>query len=69
MLPEVLDCSAHFGVTSIPEIAAEIPIAGMAGRSASGASGAVLFPRRHDEKHLWHGLLYDPQHRVRAGSL
>ena len=43
MLPEVLDCSAHFGVTSIPEIAAEIPIAGMAGDQQAALVGQCCF--------------------------
>ena len=43
MLPEVLDCSAHFGVTNIPEIAAEIPIAGMAGDQQAALVGQCCF--------------------------
>ena len=43
MLPEVLDCSAHFGVTKIPEIAAEIPIAGIAGDQQAALVGQCCF--------------------------
>ena len=39
MLPEVLDCSAHFGVTNIPEIAHEIPITGIAGDQQAALVG------------------------------
>ena len=43
MLPEVLDCSAHFGITRIPEIAAEIPIAGIAGDQQAALVGQCCF--------------------------
>ena len=43
MLPEVLDCSAHFGVTAIPEIAAEIPITGIAGDQQAALVGQCCF--------------------------
>ncbi|MBT5052151.1 MAG: glycerol kinase GlpK [Gammaproteobacteria bacterium] len=43
MLPEVLDCSAHFGITKIPEIAAEIPIAGIAGDQQAALVGQCCF--------------------------
>ena len=43
MLPEVLDCSAHFGSTKIPEIAAEIPIAGIAGDQQAALVGQCCF--------------------------
>lgn len=43
MLPEVLDCSTHFGVTKIPEIAAEIPIAGIAGDQQAALVGQCCF--------------------------
>ena len=43
MLPEVLDCSAHFGVTNIPEIAHEIPITGIAGDQQAALVGQCCF--------------------------
>jgi len=43
MLPEVLDCSTHFGITRIPEIAAEIPIAGIAGDQQAALVGQCCF--------------------------
>lgn len=43
MLPEVLDCSALFGITRIPEIAAEIPIAGIAGDQQAALVGQCCF--------------------------
>ena len=43
MLPEVLDCSAHFGVTNIPEITHEIPITGIAGDQQAALVGQCCF--------------------------
>jgi len=43
MLPEVLDCSANFGTTDIPQIPANIPIAGMAGDQQAALIGQCCF--------------------------
>jgi len=43
LLPEVLDSSADFGVTKIPEIAATIPITGIAGDQQAALIGQCCF--------------------------
>jgi glycerol kinase len=43
LLPEVLDCAADFGVTSIDVLGAEIPITGVAGDQQAAAVGQGCF--------------------------
>ena len=67
--PRCLDCAADFGVAGAELLGAEVPILGVAGRSAGGDRRAGVFPGRDAEIDIRDGVFRAAEHGRHAGDL
>jgi hypothetical protein len=69
ILPDVKDCAADFGSTRADLFGRENSDPWRCRRSAGRNGGSGLFPPRHDEIHLWHGVFCPSEHRGAHGAV